>query len=229
MTRNINYKDTLFEQDDLTPIHGKPNFKTFHKLQNNIKANAKSDYSNLGKGAHVHLGLVLNDVQYAHILTAPSIYLTRPGQLIIPDGTTAHASSNMRIAHTNKVCLFRLVTGVEQALVQKYFATVEENYLADIRNRTTNSINDIAAVMMNHLQDIYGQLMLHDLLKRKNAVKKTIYNPQDPIATVFSAVEELLDFDDITGPLYTQDQVVNIEFFTGWASSDWRFANGITR
>ena len=34
MTSYINYKDTLFEQANLTPICGKPTFETLHKLRN---------------------------------------------------------------------------------------------------------------------------------------------------------------------------------------------------
>ena len=100
MTSNINYKDTLFERADRTPIRGEPTFKTLHKLQNEIKSNAKAVYSNLVGGAHVHLGFLLNNVQYALIYPTPLFYPTRPGPLIIPDGMTAHANSNMRIAHT---------------------------------------------------------------------------------------------------------------------------------
>ena len=34
-TKNsINYKDTLFEQANLTPIHGEPTFKIIHKIWN---------------------------------------------------------------------------------------------------------------------------------------------------------------------------------------------------
>ena len=63
MTNNINYKDTLFEWSNLTPICGEPTFETLHKLRNEIKANAKSVYSNLGGGAHVQIGLVITDAQ----------------------------------------------------------------------------------------------------------------------------------------------------------------------
>ena len=65
MQISINYGETLFEQANLTPIRGEITFKTLHKLQNNIKSNAKSVYSNLGGGAHGHLGIVLTDSQYA--------------------------------------------------------------------------------------------------------------------------------------------------------------------
>ena len=87
------------------------------------------------------------------------------------------------------MCLFCEVTGVEQALVQQIVFTFEEEYLADIRNKTTNSTKNTVAGVLTYLQDNYGQLMPHELLEWEHIVKKTIYNPCEPIATVFSAVE----------------------------------------
>ena len=55
--------------------------------------------------------------------------------------------------------------------------------------------------------------MPHELVEWEEIVKKAIYNPRVLIATVFSAVEEILKFDDITGTLYMQLQVVNIVYF----------------
>ena len=86
-------------------------------------------------------------------------------------------------------------------------------YLVDIRKRTTKSISDTMAGGLTHLQDNYGQLIPHKLLEREDIVKKTIYNLRNPITTAFSAVEEILKFDDITGTLYMQLQVVNIVYF----------------
>ena len=102
-------------------------------------------YSNLRGGAHGHLGLVLTDVQYALVSPTFFVYPTHPGPLIILDGTTAYANPNMRIVHTKEVRLFCEVTGVEQALIQQIFDMVKAAYLADIRNRTTKSINDTVA------------------------------------------------------------------------------------
>ena len=95
----------------------------------------------------------------------------------------------MRVAHTEEVRLFCEVTGLEQALVQKIVGVVEEAYLADICNKTKNCINNTVAGVLTHLQDNYCQLMPHELLEREDIVKKTIYNPHNPIATIFSAVE----------------------------------------
>ena len=73
MKSSINYKETPFKQDNLTPIRGKPPFKMLHKLQKNIKANTKSVYSNLGGGAYGHLDLLFTDTQYT--LISPTTFV----------------------------------------------------------------------------------------------------------------------------------------------------------
>ena len=52
----------------------------------------------------------------------------------------------------------------------------EEDYLADIRNHMTNSINYTFADVLTRLQDNYGQLIPHEILERKDIVRKAIYN-----------------------------------------------------
>ena len=40
--------------------------------------------------------------------------------------------------------------------------------------------------------------MLHEVLEQEDIIKKTIYNPREPIATMFYTVKEFLEFSDIT-------------------------------
>ena len=89
-------------------------------------------------------------------------------------------------------------------------------------------INYTLVGVLTHLQDNYGQLIPHNLLEREDIVKKTIYNPRNPITTVFSAVKELLDFTYIKGSSYTKLQAVNIAYAIlhqtgnfGLAIHDW--------
>ena len=163
-------------------------------------------------------------MQYALISTTDFVYLTHPGPLIIPDGMTAHANYNMWIAHTEEVRLFCKVTGVEQSIVQIIVGMVDADYLADTYNRETKSINDSVAGVLTHLEENYGQLMPHKLLEREDIVKKIIYNPCDPIATVFSSVKELLEFYDITETSYTQFQAINIAYVILHRTSKFRLA-----
>ena len=112
MTSTIDYKDTIFKQSNLTPIRVKPTLKTLHELLNDITANAKYVYSNIGGGVHGHLGLVLTDTKYVLISPTPFVYPDRPGPILILDSTTAHVNSNIQIAHTKEVLLLQEVTGV---------------------------------------------------------------------------------------------------------------------
>ena len=146
----------------------------------------------------------------ALILNTPFIYPTQLIPIVTPDGTTAHANSNMRITHTNKVRLCRKVTGFKQALTQQIFAIVKVAYLTDIHNCTTNSIHSTVADVLNHLQENCGQLMPHELLEHEEIIKKMTCHPRYLIMTILYGLEELLQFYDITVTSYTKHQVVNI-------------------
>ena len=132
---------------------------------------------------------MLTDAQFVFISKYPFVYLTHPVPLIIPDGTTVHVNSNIIIAHTKEVRLFRKVAGVEQTPVQQIVTTVKEAYLVDIRSHMKNDINETVADILTHIQYNYVQLMTHELLERKDIIKKTTYHPQNPIATVFYPVK----------------------------------------
>ena len=75
MASTFNYRDTHFERSHFTPIRGEPTYGTVHKLWNEVKANTRSVYSNLGGGTYGHLGLFLTTAQYAAISTTA---FTRP-------------------------------------------------------------------------------------------------------------------------------------------------------
>ena len=73
----------------------------------------------------------------------------------------------------------------------------------DIRNGMNNPIKDTVDNILTHLQDNCSQLMPHRPLERKDIVKEKTYHPRELSTTVLSAVEELPNFSDITGTLYT--------------------------
>ena len=114
--------------------------------------------------------------------------------------------------HTKSVCCLREVTGIEKSLIQQIFVKVKDNYIEDIDNRTTNSINDTVAYIFTYLQDNYRQLMKHKFLECKYTAKKKIYHPCQPIMSIFSVVKELLEFSNITDTSYNQHQAINIAY-----------------
>ena len=136
MTVNgINYRDTFFEFPDLTKIHGEPDSESLYKIRNELRANAKSVYSNLSDGAHGHLALVMTATQYGLVSNMVFVRPIHPGTLLIPAATTAAQSQVLREHHKEQLCLFREVEGVEKALIQQIIKSVEAPYLAAIRDQ----------------------------------------------------------------------------------------------
>ena len=74
-------------------------YETVHKLWNEIKANARSVYSHLGGGTHLHLGLVLMAAQYKDIPTTVFTCPAHPGPLAIPLAATDVQRSTLQDAH----------------------------------------------------------------------------------------------------------------------------------
>ena len=192
MTSTVNYRDTHFERANLIAICGESTFETVHKLWNEIKANTRSVYLHLSGGTHSHLSLVLTAAQYADVSNTVFTRPAHPGPIVIPPAATVVQRKTLQDAHIEDLRFFREVMSVEQALVQQIFATIDVTYLADVRDRTTNSINISVSDLLLHLYNMYSILMPHKLQEKEDEAKKTAYNPRDPIASVFSFVDDLV-------------------------------------
>ena len=106
MASTVKYRDTHFERANLTPICGEPTYETVHKLWNEVKANARSVYSNPGGGTHGHLGLVLTTPQYAAISTTDFTRPDHPVPLTIPSAATVVQRSTLQDAHIEDLRFF---------------------------------------------------------------------------------------------------------------------------
>ena len=97
----INYRETFFEFLDLTKIHGEPDSESLYKIRKNgeLRANAKSVYSNLSDGAHGHLALVMTATQYGLVSNMQFVRPVHPGTLLIPPATTTAQSQVLREHH----------------------------------------------------------------------------------------------------------------------------------
>ena len=173
----VNYRATLFPFKDLTPIRGEPNADSLLELTNELKANARSVLSNLGGGAHGHLGLVLSPNDYATVSAIPFVKPAHPGPLVIPPNTTNHRSNTLQDEHNEQMRVFRETQGVEQALLQQIVETIDSQYLLALRNRQTNSITRPIHEVLDHLITTYGRITPQMLDDQAESVAKMGYHP----------------------------------------------------
>ena len=103
---HIDYINTAFEYPILDKIHGTPTFSTLNRLKKQLQANAQSVSSDLGGGAHGHLGLVLSPTEYATVSNDAYNMPPHPGPLTIPRNTDAVEAVRRREAHHEKIRTF---------------------------------------------------------------------------------------------------------------------------
>ena len=120
-------------------------------------------YSYLDGGTHGHLSLVLTAAQYSDVYNTVFTRPAHTGPLAIPPAATDVQRSTLRDAHVKYLQVFREVMGVEQAIIQQIITMIDATHLADVRDRTMNSINISVLALLVHLQDTYGTLIPHEL------------------------------------------------------------------
>ena len=112
-THTVNYCATVFEHSTLTRIHGEPTFEGIRLLHKEVMVNAQTVHLDMGGGSHGYLGLTLSPRCYTLISNAQYNRPTHPGQLIIPAGTTQHIARTLQDQHTERLRIFREITGVK--------------------------------------------------------------------------------------------------------------------
>ena len=101
--QTIDYINTVFEYLTLQKIRGQSFFASLTKINKQLKANVQLVVSNLGGGAHGHLGLVLTPEKYVAISVKPSIELQHPGAFNIQRNTEATQAIQQRETHNERI------------------------------------------------------------------------------------------------------------------------------
>ena len=132
MSESHNNFFKFFATKILLKIDGEPDYFQLKTLKDHLKANATRFPSDLGGGAHGHLGLVLSPVEYATLSATPYNQPGHPGPLVIPLRTTQHASSVPQDQHKKALVLFHETIDLKNALKNQITDCIDETYYRDI-------------------------------------------------------------------------------------------------
>ena len=218
---NIDYKVTHFEKSELTPIRGEPTYDTLEHLLKELKANARNVHSNLGGGAHGHLGLVISPTSYAHLSATPFTRPTFPGtQVIIPPGSSNAATQTLRLQFNEELRVYHEVENVDKSLKQQIVQAVEPKYLDAVRNRVSDTITIPVHAVMEHLFNTYGEITPETFQQKEQELKATVFDPNiDSIDTLYKSISDLVDLSGHVGIPMTPEQSTSIAYVILWRSS----------
>jgi hypothetical protein len=205
---NIDYIKTYFEFPTLTKVHGEPTYESLQEIKDEIKANAASVESELGGGVNGHLGLVLTPEEYTRVNDTAYVRPIQPQVLEIAPDATGPVATRARSEYDEAKRLWREVVDIERALIKQIVQAVESKYLKALRNSTTNSINKTMPDIFRYLFKKFGAIDSEQLLTEERTVRDMVYSLQDPLVTLYDAIEELERLGDAADNPYTAKQLI---------------------
>ena len=108
--------------------------------------------------------------------------------------------------------MFQEVIGVKQTLIQQIVAAVEAKYLKALQDPVTNKITRTIPEILTHLMNAYGHVTPTKLYKLKQKFKTMQFLPQEPVDTLITEIDDLVDIADLAASPITDRQRVDMGY-----------------
>ena len=200
----------MFEFQTLPKIHGEPDYEQLKNMKDKLKTNVTKIPSELGGGGHGHLGLVLSPTEYANISPTPYVRPVHPGVLHIAPATSERVENRRRQQQKRDLAVFHETVQLENALKKQITESVDELYLEELRDPTTNTILSTIHFILTHLITNYGDIEPESVTQKEVTVRKMDFTVADPLTKLWKEVEDLEALSIASASPYTQQQLVNI-------------------
>ena len=181
-----------FPHGELTKIVGTPTNATLQVLKSQLCDNAASVPSRRGGGAHGHLGIVMDAVEYMTVSNnIPWINPIHPGDLPVHScGVTAVLREQINRQYDEDLAAFELYTKVSNALKRQILLAVEPTFLRAIAHHRLGFMQVSPLDMIHHLDEHYGRLTPGEIEANRLALS-TPWNPDRPIEDLWASVDAI--------------------------------------
>lgn len=206
----VNYTTTFFVHHPLSEIHGEPDYESLKKLKKQLKANAKAVPSTLGGGNNGLLGLVLTPAEYSIVCPTPFIKPTRPAPLSIQPLTASHDIIRLQQEHERSMDTYQDCIAVETLLKKQIVNAIDSDYLNDITDNNTDSINLAVSGILTHLFNLYGDVDAETLSTEELRLQNYYWDPAEPITILFNKIDDLMELAIAAELPKTDEQIVSL-------------------
>jgi hypothetical protein len=180
-----------------------------------------------GGGDHVHLGIIMMQVDYSAVSATPWTEPYNPGStpLIAADTKAIDAAQIARLhnefrrIHTNLINVYQALKCIILEAYDNVYTSQLEEYLLQYANSS-------ALEILMHLKQTYG--FINTMQIEDNCNNKTApINFQEPIETLFTQIEDGVRYANASIQPYMEAQYVKIAFLlilnTGAVPDDCRY------
>jgi hypothetical protein len=142
------------EQNPVLPkIENEPTFEDIQVTTHLLNANAISIPSMAGGVAHCHLGIIMNQVEYASISASPWVEPFTPNAIpITPPGTNAGDAAQLARMHAEYRRIYNNRINVDQALKKLILEAYNNIYTSQLEDYLLQYANRSAIEILMHLK-----------------------------------------------------------------------------
>jgi hypothetical protein len=207
---DINYKESHFQYNVLTPITGPPSYPSLKTLKKQINANGQSVNSSLGGGEHGHYGLVSSASEYER--SSPGVPFVRPVQPVLPPliGATTAQIAEARQLYSDELKVFNACNSVERSIIQQISTAIEDTYLSYLSNPDNDRLIGTVPEILASLFATYGNVTPQTVSDAKAELEATVYDHAQPIATIFNAINAHATMATAGGISESPEQLIGI-------------------
>ena len=206
----VNYAVSCFKYKSPTPIIRAPTNKTLKRLKQELWANASSVESDLGGRDHGHLGLVLNNPEYASVSAILFVSPEYPATLTTLNTATQVKALNLREDHKESKQSYYKCKSVEKVLQRHIQDAIKDKYLKTLVNEDTQLIQDDILTVLEYLFGLYGKVPSEEVKQKEAKIRAMSFHPADPLILLHNPIKKLNKLTNAASILYTRDQLLNI-------------------
>ena len=175
-----------------------------------MKASTSSVTSYLGRGADVHLGIILTPLGYALVSPIEYIRPVNPGNLTIKLNNTQHETTWLQEDHKESIKLYRKTALTEKALIKQLGQALPDLYMRSYRNEHTNTITTNIPTLLEHLFTTYGSIELEELQEKVDTLRQKVFEILEPLIVIYNEVNEIQELATASGNTFTPKQLIAI-------------------
>eukprot|EP00978_Attheya_sp_CCMP212_P014573 scaffold37188_cov29-Attheya_sp.AAC.7 len=164
-------------------------------MHKSLCENAAAVTSNLGGGNHGHLALLMTDMAYFEETQLAFIAPTKPGD-DPPTALNPEEQPFVNDRYKRNQRIYEKYGNTDKVLKKQIETTVEAAFISTLRHELTGFNQVTALQMITHLYATYGDIDEVDIKDNKVAMMKA-YDPEKPLTTLISQLEEGRDFAHI--------------------------------
>ena len=101
---------------------------------------------------------------------------------------------------------------LESTLKSQFVGAFDSEYFDGIRNSTANAVEKPIAEIIQYLYDKYSEMTPEQMMDKEEEIKRYVFDPVQPIYTVFNAITTYKDLCELSGESITDSMMVKISY-----------------